>query len=173
MTGSLKSAGSRSLPGVSLERFATSMRADFRFAPLNVLLLVAAFVIGLIVHLILYGFDFEAVVLFLGSALFLAGLFRLTQVWEAVVILATADCLIAYLSLRPDHNVLLITVVLGVLIATSVQIAYQWERAVVLRFGRFRGLRQSWSIRSPSSSTSESGSPTSAPRRHSLRIRSR
>jgi regulator of protease activity HflC (stomatin/prohibitin superfamily) len=119
------------------------MRADFRFAPLNVLLLVAAFVVGLIVHLLLYGFDYQAVVLFLGSALFLAGLIRLSQVWEAVVILATGDCLIAYLALRPDHNVLLLTIALGMLIATSVQIAYQWERAVVLRFGRFRGLRQS------------------------------
>jgi regulator of protease activity HflC (stomatin/prohibitin superfamily) len=107
------------------------------------LLLVAAFVIGLIVHLILYGFDVEAVVLFLGSALFIAGLIRLCQVWEAVVILATADCLISYLALRPDHLVVLPTIALGMLIASSVQIAYQWERAVVLRFGRFKSLRQS------------------------------
>jgi regulator of protease activity HflC (stomatin/prohibitin superfamily) len=82
-------------------------------------------------------------VLFLGSALFLAGLIRLSQVWEAVVILATADCLLSYLALRPDHVVLLPTIALGMLISTSVQIAYQWERAVVLRFGRFRALRQS------------------------------
>ena len=42
MTGTNRSAGSRmSQCGFSLDRFATSMRADFRFAPLNVLLLVA------------------------------------------------------------------------------------------------------------------------------------
>ena len=31
----------------------------------------------------------------------------------------------------------------GSSLAPSVQIAYQWERAVLLRFGRFRGLRKS------------------------------
>jgi hypothetical protein len=143
MTGTNKTAGSRSLPNLSLERFATSMRADFRFAPVNVLLLVAVFAVGLIVQLVLYGFNFDAVVLFIISALILAGLIRLTQVWEAVVILATADCLIAYLALRPDHPVMLVTVTLAVLLATSVQIAYQWERAVVLRFGKFKVLRKS------------------------------
>ena len=132
-----------SLPGLSLEKFATSMRADFRFAPLNVLLLVIVFVIGLVIHLILYGFSVDAVVLFLGSALMLAGLVRLTQVWEAVLVLGTADCLIAYLALRPHDNVLLITIALALLISTSVQIAYQWERALVLRFGKFKSLRQS------------------------------
>jgi hypothetical protein len=132
-----------SLPGFSLDKFATSMRADFRFAPLNVLLLVAFFVIGLVIHLIMYGFSVDAVVLFLGSALMLGGLIRMAQVWEAVLVLGTGDCLIAYLALRPHDNVLLITIALALLISTSVQIAYQWERAVVLRFGKFKGLRQS------------------------------
>jgi regulator of protease activity HflC (stomatin/prohibitin superfamily) len=136
--GTDKSAG-----GFSLDQFATSMRADFRFAPLNVLLLIAVFVVGLVVHLALYGFNVDAVVLFLGSALVLSGILRLTQVWEAVVVLGTADCLIAYLALRPADNVLLVTIAAALLLSTSMQIAYQWERAVVLRFGKFRGLRQS------------------------------
>jgi regulator of protease activity HflC (stomatin/prohibitin superfamily) len=119
------------------------MRADFRFAPVNVLLLVAFFVVGLIVHLVAYGFDVDAVILFLGSALVLAGLVRLTQVWEAVVVLGTADCLIAYLALRPQDDLALATIALALLLSTSVQIAYQWERAVVLRFGKFRALRPS------------------------------
>jgi regulator of protease activity HflC (stomatin/prohibitin superfamily) len=119
------------------------MRADFRFAPLNVLVLVAIFAAGLIVHLIVHGFDPHAVVWFLGSALVLAGLIRVTQVWEAVVIMTTADCLLVYLDMRPDHHILLYTIILAVLVSTSVQIAYQWERAVVLRFGRFKALRQS------------------------------
>jgi len=142
MTESLKTAGSRSLPGISLERFATSMRADFRFAPLNVLLLVAVSVVGLIIHLAAHGFSVDAVVLLLGSALILAALIRLTQVWEAVVVLGTANCLIAYLAMRPQHEIALITIGLALLISTSLQIAYQWERAVILRFGKFRGLRQ-------------------------------
>ena len=127
---------------ISLEKFATTSRADFRFAPLNVLLLVAIFVIGLVVHLARYSYSIEAVLLTLGSALTLAVLLRLTQVWEAVVVLGTAVGLISYLELRSDSGVLLVTIVAAMLIAPSVQIAFQWERAVVLRFGRFKALRK-------------------------------
>ena len=35
------------------------------------------------------------------------------------------------------------SVVLVLIVSPSIQIAYQWERAVLLRFGRFRGLRKS------------------------------
>ena len=76
---------------LSLEKFATTMRADFRFAPLNVLILVVIFVIGLTVHLSLYSFSNELVAFCLGSALVLAVLLRLSQVWEAVVVLGTAE----------------------------------------------------------------------------------
>jgi regulator of protease activity HflC (stomatin/prohibitin superfamily) len=126
----------------SPETFATTLRADFRFAPLNVLLLVTIFVIGLVVHLLRYPFSAEAVALCLGSALGLALLLRLSQVWEAAVVLGTADCLATYLMLRPESDVLLVTIVAALLIAPAVQIAYQWERAVVLRFGRFKALRK-------------------------------
>ena len=37
---------------LSLEKFAVSMRADFRFAPLNVLKLEGVFEVGLVIHLI-------------------------------------------------------------------------------------------------------------------------
>ena len=132
----------KALVAASLEKFATTLRADFRFAPLNALLLVAIFVIGLVVHLSLYDFTMDAVVLCLGSALALAVLLRLSQVWEAVVVLATADCLITYLMLRPESTVLLVAIVAALAIAPAVQIASQWERAVVLRFGKFQALRK-------------------------------
>ncbi|NIO28657.1 MAG: slipin family protein [Candidatus Latescibacteria bacterium] len=45
--------------------------------------------------------------------------------------------------LRPQSEVMLATVVIALLVAPSVQIAYQWERAVLLRFGKFKGLRPS------------------------------
>ena len=134
---------SRNSPGISFERFATGGRADFRFAPLNVLLMVMIFVAGLIVHLNVYTFSVVAVELALGSALVLAILLRLTQVWEAVVILGTADALAIFLQLRPESEVLLITAVVALAVAPSVQIAYEWERAVILRFGRFKALRKS------------------------------
>ena len=144
MNPSPKNTGIRTgLPGFSLEKFATTLRADFRFAPYNVLLLVAIFVSGLIVHLALNSFNMNAVLLFIGSALVLACCIRLAQVWEAVIILGTAAGLIGYLMLRPDSVVFLATTTLALLIAPSVQIAYQWERAVVLRFGKFRCIRES------------------------------
>jgi hypothetical protein len=130
-------------PGLSFERFARSSRADFRFAPLNALLLVVFYVIGLVIHLNVYEFSMNAVYLSLGSALGLTILVRMAQVWEGVVIFGTATCLATYLHLRPDSEVLLITTAVALLVAPSVQIAYQWERAVLLRFGKFRGLRES------------------------------
>jgi regulator of protease activity HflC (stomatin/prohibitin superfamily) len=105
--------------------------------------MVAIFIIGLVVHLALNSFSMYAVLLFLGSALVLASCIRLTQVWEAVVILGTADGLIGYIMLRPESEVMLATIAIAILVAPSIQIAYQWERVVVLRFGKFKGLRQS------------------------------
>jgi hypothetical protein len=105
--------------------------------------MVAIFVAGLVVHLSRHSFSVEAVALSLGSALCLAVLIRVSQVWEAVVVLGTADCLAVYLTLRPESEVLLITVAVALVVAPSIQIAYQWERAVVLRFGKFRRLRKS------------------------------
>jgi regulator of protease activity HflC (stomatin/prohibitin superfamily) len=131
------------LAALSLERFSTSLRADFRFAPLNVLLLVAIFVVGLIIHLTIHPFSVQAVSLALGSALILAIFLRMSQVWEAMVILGAADCLVIYLQLRPESEVLLITAVVALVLSTCFQIAFQWERAVVLLFGKFKALRKS------------------------------
>ncbi len=130
-------------PRISMERFATTSRADFRFAPLNALLLVMMSVVGLVTHTLVHGFSAIAVFLALGSALTLAVLLRLAQVWEVMVIVGTATCLGIYLLMRPHAEILVLTIAFATVISTSVQIAYQWERAVVLRFGEFRGLRTS------------------------------
>lgn len=143
MSQSSKSSSQKSSQSsFSIEHFATTLRADFRFAPLNVLIMVAIFVAGLILHLQLYSFSVLSVSLFLGSALGLAILLRISQVWEFAVILGTADCLMVYLWLRPESAVLLVTICLALLISPSIQIVYQWERAVMLRFGRFLGIRK-------------------------------
>jgi hypothetical protein len=128
--------------GFSPEVFSASARADFRFAPLNVLLLIAIFVLGLVAHLSNYPFTVTAVALCIGSALALAVLLRISQVWEAAVILGTAVCLATYLKLRPESGILLGTIILALIVAPSIQVAYQWERAVVLRFGKFHRLRK-------------------------------
>ena len=124
------------------EKLVSSIRADFRFASLNALFLIGVFVAGLVLHLSTYPFSTDAVLLFMGSALILAVIVRIAQVWESVVILGAADCLAGYLHLRPNSDILLGTVILALVIAPSFQIAYQWERAVVLRFGKFRALRR-------------------------------
>ena len=53
--------GGRFLSDQFLETFAVGLRADFRFAPLNVLVLVVVFPIGLVVHLGRHGFTIEQV----------------------------------------------------------------------------------------------------------------
>ena len=133
--------------GLSLREFAATLRADFRFAPLNVLILVVIFVIGLVVHLraLPSSGEIEAIhlyLLYLGSALALAVLLGATQVWEAAIVFGTANSLIGYVVLASESKTLIATVVVASIIAPAVQIAYQWERAVVLRFGRFKALRK-------------------------------
>jgi regulator of protease activity HflC (stomatin/prohibitin superfamily) len=125
-----------------LEQFATSMRADFRFAPTNAVLLIGIFGVGLAVHLSVHEFDINAVWLAMGSALALAVLLRLSQVWEAVILFGTGSALATYVLLRPHSEVLLITIAVALLVAPSVQLAFEWEKAVVLRFGRFKALRK-------------------------------
>ena len=141
--GSKSSSRSKSAFEFSLEKFATTLRADFRFAPLNALVLIAMFVVGLVVHLNsgFSGSTMVVVSLYLGTALVLALKFRFAQIWEAVVILATAAGLVGYLILRTDVTVFFVTTALAALVAPSIQMAYQWERAVILRFGRFKALR--------------------------------
>jgi regulator of protease activity HflC (stomatin/prohibitin superfamily) len=127
----------------ALERFAISSRADYRFAPLNIMILVVLCLAGLVVHLVVKPFSLEAVITMIGSAIVLATVFRLFQVWESVVVFTTAAALYVYLRHRPDAWVLVTTVVVAGLLCACIQMAYQWEKAVVLRFGRFRGLRGS------------------------------
>jgi len=127
----------------ALERFATSFRADFRFAPLNIMILVVLSLAGLTIHLAVYPFRLEAVITMIGSALGLAMVFRLFQVWESVLVFTTGAALLAYLRHRPESWIMVTTIVVVGLLCASLQMAYQWERAVVLRFGRFRGLKGS------------------------------
>jgi regulator of protease activity HflC (stomatin/prohibitin superfamily) len=60
-----------------------------------------------------------------------------------VLIFTTLCALGIYLHHRPSSEILVTTVILAGLVAPCVQVAYQWEKAVLLRFGRFRGLRGS------------------------------
>jgi regulator of protease activity HflC (stomatin/prohibitin superfamily) len=78
-----------------------------------------------------------------GIALVLSVLFRVSQIWEAVLVFTTMAALWTYLNHRPESWILVISVVTAGLTAPCIQIAYQWEKSVMLRFGKFRGLRGS------------------------------
>jgi regulator of protease activity HflC (stomatin/prohibitin superfamily) len=127
----------------ALERFATGFHADFRFGPLNITILLAGFFAGLVAHLAVNDFSLDAVLTMAVAALALGVLLRVAQVWEAVLLACTVVSLLVYMRHRPDSWVLIAAVVITSLLAPAVQIAYQWERAVILRFGKFRGLRGS------------------------------
>ena len=137
---------SADLPKVSLERFSMTARADYRFAPFNALFLVTFMLIGLVVHVVRYEFSIAAVVFAIVAALVLAATFRFSQIWEGVVVAGALVTLAGYLTLRvfgiPPRALVAATVMAAVL-APSIQIAYQWERAVLLRFGKFKGIRGS------------------------------
>ena len=127
----------------ALERFATSFHADFRFGPLNIMILVVLCLIGLTIHLSVFPFRLQVVTTMVGIALILSVLLRLSQIWEAVLLFTTMAALWTYLNHRPESWILVISVVTAGLTAPCVQIAYQWEKAVMLRLGKFRGLRGS------------------------------
>ncbi len=127
----------------ALERFATSFHADFRFGPLNIMILLVLCLLGLTIHLSVFPFRLQVVITMVGIALILSVLFRLSQIWEAVLVFTTMAALWTYLNHRPESWILVISVVTAGLTAPCIQIAYQWEKAVVLRLGKFRGLRGS------------------------------
>src|SRR3990172_12742536 len=127
----------------ALERFSTSFRADYRFGPLNILLLLLICLAGLTVHLVVFAFRLEVVIGMLVTALSLAFLLRLTQIWETALLFTTIAALALFLRHRPESGILVAAVIVAGFLSPAVQMAYQWERAVILRFGRFRGLKGS------------------------------
>jgi regulator of protease activity HflC (stomatin/prohibitin superfamily) len=127
----------------ALERFSTSFAADYRFGPLNILLLLLLCLAGLTVHLTLHAFELGTVIDVLAVALSLAFLLRTTQIWESALLFTTIAALYLFLRHRPESEILVATVIVAGFLSPALQMAYQWERAVILRFGRFRGLRGS------------------------------
>jgi regulator of protease activity HflC (stomatin/prohibitin superfamily) len=133
-----------SLAGTNaLERFSSATAADYRFGSLNILALLLLCLLGLTLHLVLHPFQLGTVIDMLAVALSLAFLMRVTQVWESALLFTTLSALYLFLRHRPESEVLVATVVVAGVLSPALQMAYQWERAVILRFGSFRGLRGS------------------------------
>jgi regulator of protease activity HflC (stomatin/prohibitin superfamily) len=127
----------------ALDRFSTTFAADYRFGPLNILLLLVLCLAGLGLHLALHAFDLGIVIDMLAVALSLAFLMRMTQIWESALLFTTVFALYLFLRHRPESAILVATVIVAGCLSPALQMAYQWERAVILRFGSFRGLRGS------------------------------
>lgn len=127
----------------ALERFAVGFRADYRFGPLNIMVLVAITLVGLGIHLAIYPFQMEVVIAMVATAIALSVCLRVAQVWEATVLFTTVAALAMFAIYRSQSGLLVPTVILSGVIAPAIQMAYQWEKAVILRFGRFRVLRGS------------------------------
>ena len=125
------------------KRIAALRRGDFRFGPLNVFLLVVIFVAGLVIHLNVHAVTVEAVLYAMCSAIALSMILSLFPFWETVIILGAGVSLSLFMELRPDSEILLVASIVATIVAPSIQMAYQWEKAVLLRFGKFRGLRKS------------------------------
>jgi regulator of protease activity HflC (stomatin/prohibitin superfamily) len=126
-----------------IDRLVSRFSPDYRFGPLNIMVLLGVCLAGLAAHLNVHPFRLGVVVDMVGVALALGVLLRLTQVWGTAVVLTALSGLGLYLRHRPESEILVVTVLVAGLVATSLQIAYQWEKAVLLRFGRFRGLKGS------------------------------
>lgn len=135
------------LPKLSWEEFSATARADFRFSPLNTFLIVVVMLAGLILHTVVHEFRVDAVVYAIAGALVLAVAFRAAQVWQFVVIMATFVALVGYVYFHHLQGVpsaiLVATAVIASLVVPCIQIAFQWERGVLLRFGKFVGIRGS------------------------------
>jgi regulator of protease activity HflC (stomatin/prohibitin superfamily) len=127
----------------ALERFSATFAADYRFGPLNILVLLLLCLAGLGVHLVWHEFELATVIDVLVVALSLAFLLRVTQIWESALLFTTVAALYLFLRHRPESEILVATVIVAGFLSPALQMAWQWERAVILRFGRFRGLRGS------------------------------
>ena len=90
----------------ALERFSTNFAADYRFAPLNILVLLLVCLAGLGLHLVVHPFALGVVVDMLAVALGLAFLLRVTQVWESALLFTTVAALYLFLRHRPESEVL-------------------------------------------------------------------
>ena len=121
-------------------------RPDFRFGPVNLILLVLVMAVGAAIQArvdastpaLPIGPDVCGIV----AAIAMGATLIVAPMWTKVIGLGVVYWLVmrfAYpgVDLGPTHA----AAYLGLFVATSVQIAKQWERGVVLRLGKFRTLK--------------------------------
>ena len=118
------------------------LTADYRFGSLNAVIFIACAVLGAVAQALVGGLTPRGVVALAAVTVSLIGLLRFVPLWESVIVSTSVGCLATYLVVRPDgYGFLLASLIVAGLLAPCCQIAKEWERAVVLRLGKFRALR--------------------------------
>jgi len=114
-------------------------RPDFRFGPVDAtVLVILATVAAIIYGSIAPGDTLHGILATILGALAISFILRSAPLWESVIICSIAIWVVMHLWIKPAYEWLLIgTLIGGSLISASIQIAKQWEKGVVLRFGKF------------------------------------
>jgi len=115
---------------------------DFRFGPVDASVLVILATIAAIIYAsIAPDHTLPGILATVLSSLAIASILRCAPLWESVIISSIAVWVVMHLWIKPTYEWLLTgTLIGGSLIAAAIQIAHQWEKGVVLRFGKFRRL---------------------------------
>ncbi|MCX7029811.1 MAG: slipin family protein [Spirochaetes bacterium] len=114
---------------------------DFAFGPFSFITLLLVSGAGLAVEFARQGMEARHLAYAAGAVLAAAALISGVPTW-ATVIVAELALWIAYAVLPAVGSLLLAAIVsAGLLLAPSVQLVFQWDKALVLRMGRFRRVR--------------------------------
>jgi regulator of protease activity HflC (stomatin/prohibitin superfamily) len=114
---------------------------DFVFGPFSFIALLVVSGAGLAVEFARQGMEPRHLAYAAGAVLAAASLISAAPTW-ATVIVAELALWMAYAVLPEVSSLPLAAIVsAGLLLAPAVQLVYQWDKAVVLRMGRFRRVR--------------------------------
>ena len=117
-------------------------RPDFRFGPVDaVVLMIMATIAAVIYSSIASGDTLPGILATVLGSLAIASILRAAPMWESVIMCSVGFWVAMHLWIKPEYEWLLIgTIIGGSLISSAIQIAHQWEKGIVLRFGKFRRL---------------------------------
>jgi regulator of protease activity HflC (stomatin/prohibitin superfamily) len=114
---------------------------DFLFGPFSFITLLLVCGVGLGIEFARQGMEARHLAYAAAAVLAAAALISAAPTW-ATVIVAELALWIAYAVLPELSSLPLVALVsAGLLVAPSVQLVFQWDKAVVLRMGRFRRVR--------------------------------
>jgi len=117
-----------------------ALPADFRLNPLALLALTAVLAAGVGVELA-RGAAPRAVVEIAAAAVLCAGLLLSLPSWGLLIALLAVFWIGGFARYGQGHLPARLAVTAGLLLASGLQIAHHWEKAVILRLGRFHRLR--------------------------------